>query len=58
MSENRKRKIENSSGSEDEEKKSKRPLLEEQKSLLDLADEILMEIALKLDGESKINLTK
>lgn len=51
----RKRKFENEESS-GEENETKRKLLALEPQLLDLADEILVEILLKLDGESLHNL--
>ncbi|KAG5670023.1 hypothetical protein PVAND_000310 [Polypedilum vanderplanki] len=53
---NRKRKLENEYETEKEEEKVKR-ILYSKPELLDLADELLMEIAKKLDGESLHNLS-
>lgn len=55
---NRKRKLDESENEEKEE--VKRILLEcfQKPGLLDLADEILMEIAYKLDGESLHNISQ
>lgn len=54
----RKRKYEVESDDSDDEKKAKRKLItqEPEPDLLDLADEVLMEILIKLDGESLHNL--
>lgn len=54
---NRKRKLDKENSEEKED--VKRILISQQKSveLLDLADELLMEIAMKLDGESLHNVS-
>lgn len=56
---NRKRKLDDSEN--EEEKEAKRILienLEAQPNLLDLADELLMAIARRLDGESLYNISE
>lgn len=53
----RKRKIESDDETEKEEENYKKIHLSKQPELLDLADELLMEIAMKLDGESLHNIS-
>lgn len=48
----RKRKFENDESEEENDSKRKLVALEPEPELLDLADEVLMEILIKLDGES------
>jgi hypothetical protein len=58
---NRKRKLENKSDDEEEEERKKKILLDLELSdkvdLLQLADELLVEITRRLDGESLYNLS-
>lgn len=52
----RKRKFENDESEEENDAKRKLVAVEPESELLDLADEVLMEILIKLDGESLHNL--
>lgn len=58
---NRKRKLDKSENEEEEKEEVKKILLdvldENSPGLLDLADEVLMEIAMKLDGDSLHNIS-